>query len=53
MKASKFTDEQKAFVIYSGDNGSFGVLDATYEGESFVNNSNSGGPTFLHNAAAR
>ncbi len=38
-----------ARIAYTGDSGLFGVLGATYEGESFVNNANSGGETFLNN----
>ncbi len=38
-----------ARIAYEGDRGLFGVLGLTYEGESFVNNSNSGSPTFLQN----
>ena len=40
-----------ARLAYDGDNGWYGVLGVTYEGESFVNNSNSGAATFLHNDA--
>ncbi len=36
-------------ISYDGANGLFGVLGITYEGESFVNNANSGSPTFLNN----
>ena len=38
-----------ARLSYQGDNGLFGTLGVTYEGESFVNNANSGAGTFLNN----
>ncbi len=40
-----------ARLAYEGDTGWYGVLGVTYEGESFVNNSNSGSATFLQNDA--
>lgn len=40
-----------ARLAYQGDRGWYGVLGVTYEGESFVNNSNSGAATFLNNDA--
>ncbi|MGJ3232173.1 MAG: TonB-dependent receptor [Oceanicaulis sp.] len=40
-----------ARLAYEGDRGWYGVLGVTYEGESFVNNSNSGAATFLNNDA--
>lgn len=40
-----------ARLSYRGDNGVFGSLGVTYEGESFVNNANSTAGTFLNNDA--
>lgn len=40
-----------ARLVYEGDNGYFGTLGVTYEGESFVNNSQSSDPLFLDNDA--
>lgn len=37
--------------IYEADNGLFGTLGLTYQGESFVNNTQSSSPTFLDNDA--
>ncbi len=36
-------------VTYEADNGLFGTVGVTYEGESFVNNANSASGTFLNN----
>ncbi|MEO1039549.1 MAG: TonB-dependent receptor [Pseudomonadota bacterium] len=38
-----------ARLSYVGDNGLFGTLGITYQGESFVNNANSAAGTFLNN----
>lgn len=40
-----------ARIVYTGDQGVFGTLGVTYEGESFVNNANSSSGTFLNNDA--
>ncbi len=40
-----------ARFIYEGDNGVFGTLALTYQGESYVNNTSSSSPTFLDNDA--
>lgn len=52
-KAFGFAPEWTGAVrfIYDNHNGLFGTLGVTYEGESYVNNSNRTSPTFLNNDA--